>query len=205
MATVSYQVRTAYPSNVGGTIYVDNSRSYDVGAALVSGGGTITINDTDIPLVAALDAFAPLFRVGGFPGPSASLQHFETVRIAATDTVVAGQIPVRQADGTWLAVTAPTTGFVPKATAINGAGTYTTSATPSTSTQIVASNSARVELSIYHNAAAGTVYIARGATAVVGSGDLLQPGGPPIVFYSYTGVVTAISTTASVALCYVDC
>lgn len=197
MAFITYQVRPAYPSTVGGTIFVDNTRTYDVGAALVAGGGTLSIADTDSSLLAALDRFLPIYRTGGSPGPGASTTHYETVRVLAADTIVANEIPVRQSDGTWLSQAVPTS-VTTKSTAINGAGTHTTSATPSTSTQVVAANTLRAEITITNNGSTGTVYLGIGATAVVGGGVRLEPGQ---AYYSgsYRGVINSISTTASVA------
>jgi hypothetical protein len=111
-----------------------------------------------------------------------------------------GNIPHDQTTGALLVLQ----GTSVKGTAINGSGSFTTSGTPSTSTQLVAANAARVEIAIYHNGATGTVYFGRGVTAVVGAGDLITPGSPPLIITTHTGAINAISSVASVPLTYVE-
>lgn len=64
MATVSYQLRSQYVATyAGGSIaYGPNSLTFDVGAALTAGGGTITTSDA--ALAAVLDDYPPLFKSG---------------------------------------------------------------------------------------------------------------------------------------------
>lgn len=70
MPNITYQLRAAYASNfTGAVINVDDTRSYDVGAALTAGSGTITTPDTDSHLIAVLDAFPALMRTGSTPTP----------------------------------------------------------------------------------------------------------------------------------------
>lgn len=69
MANITYQLRAGVSGYTGGVIRVDDTRAYDVGAALAAGSGTITAPDTDAALLAALDAYAPLQRTGSTSSP----------------------------------------------------------------------------------------------------------------------------------------
>jgi hypothetical protein len=66
---VQYQLRPPYVGSYGGgSIAVGKyATTFDVGAALAAGGGTITAADQD--LIRALDAYAPLFRSGTTADP----------------------------------------------------------------------------------------------------------------------------------------
>lgn len=65
MGIIQYQLKPAYTTSfTGGTIRVDDSRSYNVGTQLTAGGGTLNIDDTDTGLVFALDNYQALRRVG---------------------------------------------------------------------------------------------------------------------------------------------
>ena len=65
MALIQYQLKPAYiGSFTGGVIYVDNARSLDIQAALTAGSGTISADENDAALIAALDGYLALRRVG---------------------------------------------------------------------------------------------------------------------------------------------
>lgn len=73
MATISYQLRPAYVAGwAGGVISIDDTRTYNVGAHLTSGSGTITEDAADYPLISKLDAYPPLYRTGSSPGAPAA-------------------------------------------------------------------------------------------------------------------------------------
>jgi hypothetical protein len=77
MANVDYALRAAYAASFnGGTIRIDDARSLNVGQALTDGAGTISADETDHPLIAALDGYPPLERTGtsnGAPVPHVPL------------------------------------------------------------------------------------------------------------------------------------
>lgn len=104
MANIAYTLKPAYVGSYsGGTIRVDDTRSFDVGAALTAGGGTISVADTDAALVSALDAYLPLQRSGTSASPPVVTTRREPLLVKRDEPAVAGQVPVLQADGTWLA------------------------------------------------------------------------------------------------------
>lgn len=126
MATISYELRPAYVGNYGGgVVFVDNFRSYDVGAGLTGGGsGTITIDAADMPLVAALDGYAALRRSGssdaGVPAATTWTGPLVVTRrepVGAT----AGSIAVLQADGRWTTSPGPADVILPAPRADGGA------------------------------------------------------------------------------------
>lgn len=106
MGTISYQLKPAYSANYsGGVIRLDDARSYDVKAALTAGAGTILADDTDTPLIAALDNYLPLQRTGSSNTaalPSSTRR--VPIYVDVVGNGVAGQVPELQSDGTWKAV-----------------------------------------------------------------------------------------------------
>jgi len=117
MATISYQLRPAYASNYGGgVVFVDNFRSFDVKAALTSGSGTIIADASDSALIIALDNYPPLYRVGSNPGASPPATNIrEALVVRRTSPANAGEVPVLQADGTWVSGAASSIGTDPNA------------------------------------------------------------------------------------------
>lgn len=108
MATISYTLKAAYSTGyAGGVVFVDNFRSYDVGAHLTAGSGTITEDAADTALIAALDGYAALKRSGtNDTGTAAATTRTGQLVVARPEPATAGYVPVLQADGTWVA-TAP--------------------------------------------------------------------------------------------------
>jgi hypothetical protein len=66
MAFVTYQLKPPLTLSTfgGGVVNVHGRRTFNVGSALVSGGGTIAVSSDDVDLLSTLDDYAPLHRVG---------------------------------------------------------------------------------------------------------------------------------------------
>ena len=110
-----------------------------------------------------------------------------------------GDVLTRTVDGyEWLPVgTVPVT---QKSSALAGSGTFTAT---TTSQQLVASQSTRIELTVYNNSLDKTVYLGLGVAAVNGQGIAILPGGAPAVLTSYTGAVNIIASSGTAAVSYV--
>ncbi|MBA3688470.1 MAG: hypothetical protein H0W81_06550 [Chloroflexi bacterium] len=61
--SITFVLSDEFKDFAGGTIFVDDERSLNVGEELERGNGRIEIDETDVPLHNALSTYAPLERL----------------------------------------------------------------------------------------------------------------------------------------------
>lgn len=101
MGSVLYELRSAYNPFGGGVLNVGDGRSFNVAAALDAGAGTITVDDTDVILIDALDHYAPLVRTGTVDTPGPPVYRLEPLRVRRTGAPTEGKYPRSTDTGGW--------------------------------------------------------------------------------------------------------
>jgi hypothetical protein len=102
MATYVQYQRTpgAHANDTQSVLVIDATRSFDVDAALAAGAGTVTVNARDRVLVARLDGYWPLRRIGTTTtGPAALFSEPVSAKIADPSPE---QVLVLDANGDWV-------------------------------------------------------------------------------------------------------
>lgn len=103
MATISWTVKAGY-TNPGGLVHVDDFRDFNVGQALIDGGGTITADASDTRLVVALDSHGALQRSGSSSSPAPVGTVTGPIVVSRSTAPSSRQVPELQTDGSWLMV-----------------------------------------------------------------------------------------------------
>lgn len=110
MTLITYVPASGYDSSEHGIVNAGGGTSFDVGAALVAGGGQFTVDDTvNSSLVSVLDRYPGVVRSGTAPSPPVVVDSLTPV-IAHTKGAATGDLLVRGTDGNF----APTQKLVEK-------------------------------------------------------------------------------------------
>jgi hypothetical protein len=160
-------------------------------------GGVVTVIDREV--ASNLRAHPWIRETGSSVEAGATYRDRSLVTALSDSAPSVGDVLTRTADGfEWIPPgAAPIT---QKSTALTGAGTGTAT---TTSSQLVASQGTRIELTVYNNSLDKEVWLGLGTAAVLGQGPRIPPGGPPFTITSYTGAVNMIVSSGTAAVSYV--